>query len=258
MRALIALIFLASTAWSQSSINSYKYILLPKQFSFLRGEDQYGLNSTARSLLEQKGFTVLWTNGDLPASIATNKCSALVAEVTQRKAMFTTNLTMEIKDCTGNILFKTKEGKSREKEFFMAYDEALRDALSSLNTLSYKYDSTQVVQSQPQSQPQSQTQPQSQPQQSTTQIPQQPIQTTSPATSPALAGILYAQPIPNGYQLVDMTPKKVLTLLKTSTPDYYIARSETANGIVFKKDGQWRFDYYKDEQLVSLPLEIKF
>src|ERR1700744_3244199 len=165
IRAIIALTLLTVAAHSQTSLNNYKYVLLPKQFSFLKGDDQYGLKSTAKSLLEQKGFTVLWTSGDLPASVAANKCTALMADVTQRKAMFSTNLTMEIKDCTGNVLFKSKEGKSREKEFFMAYDAALRDALSSLNTLSYKYDSTAVVQPQPQ--------PQQQP---------TPATTTAPAT----------------------------------------------------------------------------
>jgi len=213
----------------------------------LKFEDQYGLNSTAKSLLEKKGFTVLWTDSSLPASVAANKCTALMADVTQRKAIFSTNLTMELKDCSGVVVYKTKEGKSREKEFFMAYDEALRDALSSLNTLAYKYDSTQVAQAPPQTQ---------QPQQST---PVAPTPVTSPSAIPTVApGTLYAQPIPNGYQLVDMTPRKVVSLLKTSTPDYYIAQSETAHGIVFKKDGQWLFEYYKDDKLVSQPLEIKF
>jgi hypothetical protein len=47
-----------------------------------------------------------------------------------------------------------------------------------------------------------------------------------------------------------------MTILKTSVPDYFIA--EGANGLVFKKDGAWYFEYYKDNKLVSQKLEIKF
>jgi hypothetical protein len=173
-----------------------------------------------------------------------------MADVTQRKAMFSTNLTMEIKDCSGNVLFKTKEGKSREKEFFMAYDAALRDALSSLNTLSYKYDSTAVAQSTP---PPA-TNPTTAPATTSPVTPTPP----APANPAALTGTLYAQVIANGYQLIDTSPKKVLTLLKTSTPDYYIAQSETSGGVVFKKDSEWIFEYYKDNKLVSQHLDIKF
>jgi hypothetical protein len=267
---------------SQNTINNYKYVLVPQHFEFLKSDDQYSLNSTTRSLLEQKGFTVYWVSDALPPSLAANRCAALVADVSQRKAMFTTNLTLQLKDCAGNVIFKGKEGHSREKEFYVAYDEALKDAFTSLNATPYKYDSTLAANTQPQqTQPQQTQTPQSQPQQ--TQTPQsQPQQTASQQSqtqqtasqqsasqqtlSPAIpaagavigVGTLYAQPIPNGYQLVDLTPKKILTLLKTTQPDFYLAQAGAVNGIVFKKDGQWLFDYYKDDRLISQKLEVKF
>jgi allophanate hydrolase subunit 1 len=73
-----------------------------------------------------------------------------------------------------------------------------------------------------------------------------------------ITGTLYAQAIPNGYQVIDTTPKKVLTLLKTSIQDYFIAEAAATNGIVFKKNGEWYFEYYKDNKLISQKLEIKF
>lgn len=265
--ALFILTLLTVAGRSQNTINNYKYVLVPQRFDFLKQDDQYGLNNTTKLLLEQKGFTVFWTSGDLPQSLAANRCSALVTEVTQRKAMFSTNLTVVLKDCSGNIIFKSREGKSREKEYFIAYDHALRDALLSLNDVPYKYDSTLSAQSQsqaqpqPQSQSQSQAQPQPQSQSQPQPQPQQPAATpaATPAAAPAtLTAALYAQPIPNGYQLVDTTPKKVLTLLKTSIPDYFLAQAGSSNGVVFKKDGEWFFEYYKDDKLVSQKLDIKF
>jgi hypothetical protein len=40
--------------------------------------------------------------------------------------------------------------------------------------------------------------------------------------------------------------------------DIFIAEAGASNGMVFKKDGEWFFEYYKDGKLVSQKLEIKF
>jgi hypothetical protein len=240
---------------SQNTINSYKYVLVPRKFDFVSEEDEYQLNTKTKSLLEQKGFVVFWSTAKLPPALAANRCSALIAEVTRRKAFFATNLTVSLKDCSGDIIFKSKEGKSMEKEWFTAYDQALRDAFSSLTDVPYKYDST--LSPQPQ-QPAPAPAPASAPAQASPASPQ-----VSPPVQRAVAdipGTLYAQPIPNGYQLVDTIPKKVLTLLKTSVQDCFLAESGAGapNGIVFKKNGEWFFEYYKDGTLVSQKLEIRF
>jgi len=241
---------LAVAGYSQNTINNYKYILVPQRFDFSKSDDQYGLNSTTKSQFEQKGFIVFWSNGNLPPALAANKCTALIAEVTQKNTFFATNLTVLLKDCSGNIIFKSKEGKSREKEFFIAYDHALRDALASLNDLPYKYDSTLAAQ--PQQPAQQSQQPVVAPANSS------PAPASAKSAVTGVTGTLYAQVIPNGYQLIDTTPKKVLTLLKTSMQDYFLAVAESSNGVVFKKNGEWFFEYYKDDKLVSQKLEIKF
>lgn len=254
---LFIFVLLAVAGYSQNTINNYKYVIVPEKFDFLREVNQYGLNTTTKLLLEQKGFEVFWDDKDLPMSLATNKCNALRAEVVQRKGLFVTNITVFLKDCQGNVIFKSKEGKSREKEFPIAYDGALRDAFVSLNDVPYKYDGTVFTQTQ-QATPvtPATTQP-------TTQ-PAAPAPTSTPATTPTapadtkITGTLYAQAIPNGFQLIDTSPKKVLTLLKTSVADYFIADGGADNGIVFKKDGEWLLEYYKENKLVSQKLDIKF
>jgi hypothetical protein len=240
---LFVFTLLTVAGYSQNTINSYKYILVPKRFDFLKGDDQYGLNTKTKSLLEEKGFVVFWSNGDLPQAVAANKCTALITEVVEKKSFFSTNLTVQLKDCLGNIIFKSKEGKSREKEFYVAYDHALSDAFLSLNDVPYKYDSTLS------------TQPQ---QLAATPAVSSPAPASSKPAIAEIAGTLYAQVIPNGYQLIDTSPKKVLTLLKTSMQDYFLAEAGASNGVVFKKNGEWLFEYYKDDKLVSQKLEIKF
>ena len=247
--ALFLFVLFTVAGYSQNTINSYKYVLVPERFDFSKENNQYGLNTTTKLFLEQKGFAAFVGNEGLPPTLAANKCIALKAEVVEKRGLFVTNLTLLLKDCQGNIIFKSKEGKSREKEFQAAYDEALRNAFASLNDVAYKYDSTTVAQPQPAA---------------ATPVVSSPAPAPVPAQVPAKAavveitGTLYAQVTPNGYQLIDTTPKKILTLLKTSMQDYFIVDAGPSNAVVFKKDGEWLFEYYKDNKLVSQKLDIKF
>jgi hypothetical protein len=270
------------TGYSQNTINSYKYVIVPERFSFSKENDQYGLNGTTKWMLMSKGFVVFMANEDLPQAVAANKCSVLRAEVVERKTFLSTNLTLFLKDCQGDTIFRSKEGKSREKEWQTAYNEALKDAFASLDAVPYKYDSTlsatpaatvtptpTTTSSAPVLAPS--PAPPTSPTPTTTSPtptpasspapPAPPVGTPAPPASPVppvITGTLYAQVIPNGYQLVDTTPKKVLTLLKTSVADYFIAETGYSGGIVFKKDGAWFFEYYKDDKLVSQQLQIRF
>ncbi|MBO9731436.1 MAG: hypothetical protein J7623_22540 [Chitinophaga sp.] len=250
--ALLFALFASISGYAQNTINSYKYVLVPERFNFSREINQYGLNTLTKSLLEEKGFAAYIDNTEIPKEIASNRCNALTTEVVQKKGLFVTNLTLILKDCTGNIIFKSKEGKSREKEFATSYNLALRDAFTSLNDVPYAYDGTNhsVSQASAVAQP-------------TTPAPAT-IPAAAPATTPAVAevkeaaGTLYAQATATGYQLIDTSPKKVLTLFKTSAQDYFIAEGADSHGIVLKKNGDWYFESYKDGKLISEKLLIKF
>ncbi|AMQ01551.1 hypothetical protein AY601_4722 [Pedobacter cryoconitis] len=255
---LLLLLFISYSGYAQNTINNYKYVLVPEKFSFLKEQDQYRLNTLAKFLLAEKGFDAYFDNFELPTEIANNKCDALHVEVLEKNGMFTTNLTLLLKDCKGNIIFKSKQGKSREKEYKTSYNLALRDAFTSLDEVKYAYNGTVNSQDQQVA--------------TTTTAVTAPVVTATAPVSAAVAtaakpvqvetnqaaGTLYAQPTASGYQLIDTTPKKVLTLLRTSVQDYFIADNGTANGIVLKKSGEWFFEYYKDSKLMAEKLLIKF
>lgn len=229
---------------SQTSVNNYKYVLVPESFSFLKQKDQYGLNTLTKSFLEETGMTAYFDNGELPTDLANNKCNALNAEVVEKKSIFTTKLTFLLKDCKGNVVFKSKEGTSREKEFALSYTLALQDALKSLKEAKYVYQPVQPTNDQPivSAAP-------------ANSLPAEKI--TATVATPA-AGTLYAQPIANGYQLIDTTPKTILRMFKSSVADFFIADNGSSNGIVFKRDDSWVFEYYKDGKLMAEKLLIKF
>ena len=261
MRRFILLLLLscAFSGYAQNTINNYKYVILPAKFSFSSEKDQYKLNSLAKLFLEEKGFTVYYDDAELPAEITSNKCSALNFDVLSRKTMFSTNLTILLKNCKNDIIFKSKEGKSREKEYRISYNLALRDAFTSLDEVQYAY-----------------TEAKNMPIEEATPAKPDPIPVNKPAETAKpvefaktdsktvvketkqASGTLYAQSTANGYQLIDTAPKIVLTLFKTSVQDYFIGDNGTSKGIVLKKNGDWFFEYYKNDQLVSEKLNIKF
>lgn len=248
---LSLLLLISASGYAQQTVNNYKYVLVPEKFSFLKEENQYQLNSLSKMLLEEKGFTAYINDTEIPGEIASDKCKALSLAAEEKKNMFSTTLTLFLKDCKGNVLFKSKEGKSREKDYKASYQEALRLAFDSFNELKYAY--TAPAEVTVQAPPAAAV---------TTPVPSAPAQTVSAATAAQaveIEGTLYAQPTPNGYQLIDTTPKKVLTLLKTSSADYFIAENGPLHGIVFKKDGNWIFEAYKTQnQLSTEKLKIKF
>ena len=241
---LLFLLFSCFSSQSQTSLNNYKYVLVPESFSFLKQVDQYGLNTRTRSFLEETGFTAYLDNSKLPTELANNKCIALIADVVEKKSMFATKLTLLLKDCKGNIVFKGKEGVSREKDFGPAYTLALEDAFTSMKDARYVYQPATTINEQPLApDPASHS---------------APAEKTAVIATPPAAGTLYAQPIANGYQLIDTTPKTILRMFKSSVADYFIADNGSSNGIVFKRDDSWVFEYYKDGKLIAERLLIKF
>lgn len=243
----IILLAISFSVQAQSNAGNYKYIIVPEKFNFLKQVNQYGLNTLTKSFFEEKGFTVYFDNSEIPEEIAGDRCKALIVELQENNSMFVTNLTLLLKDCKGAVVIKSKAGKSREKEYETSYNLALRDAFTSFNDFKYIAGNPTVV-----------TSPA--PATVNTAAKTAPVPVNEPVAvkTEQQEGLLYAQPISNGYQLIDATPKIVMTLLKTSAEDCYISNNGSANGVVLKKNGSWFFEYYKNNILVSEKLSIKF
>ncbi|WP_422081649.1 hypothetical protein [Ulvibacterium sp.] len=70
--------------------------------------------------------------------------------------------------------------------------------------------------------------------------------------------VWYAQELPNGYQLVDSTPKIRMKLFESSVQGVYHATMDNKNGMVYTKDGKWYFEYYEGGNLIAEELNVKF
>lgn len=241
---LLLVSLIGSVVFSQN-VNDYKYIIVPQKFSFSKKPNQYKLNSLTKSVFEAQGFVVFYEDEIFPQDLAENRCKALFADMTENNTMFSTKIKLELKDCKNQVVFVSDEGVSREKEFEKGYIQAFRGVGKSVEKL--------------QSKPKVDVEgPAIEPVKELVVAESKTVIDEKTNNSAVASSQLFAQPIPNGFQLVDSTPKVVLQLFKTSANSFYIGQRDTAQGVVFSKNNQWYFEYYQNGKLVSEKLEIKF
>jgi hypothetical protein len=247
---LFLLLLVSSYGFSQS-INDYAAVVVPVKYDFLREENQYRLNTLTKFDLQKAGFVAFYTSEDIPAEY-NNRCNLLYIDVQKENAFLVTKLYVVFKDCNSKVIYKSEVGKSKEKEFDVAYAEALNAAFTSIYALHYKYSGKVAASNQ-----------------NTTLYAPTPS-TAVVATTAAIAvnvpsssaepdgTLLFAQPIKNGFQLVDSTPKVVFKVFKTTNPSIYLASKGDVQGTLVLKDNQWFFEYYEKDTLMSEKINVKF
>ncbi|TRW26368.1 hypothetical protein FMM05_03030 [Flavobacterium zepuense] len=252
---LLAILFSGFCFAQSETINNYKYVIIPEKFSFLKEPNKHNLNTLTKMVFEKYGFTVFYPNDQMPQDLMLNKCGALYGDLVDDSGILSTNITILLKDCSGKVVYTSLKGRSKEKDFKKAYYEALREAAASMAALNYQYNGTPILQA-------GHPNPNATASVPTTPATQQAVATATPAATvtPTIVNEnqLFAQPIANGYQLVDTTPKVVARLYKTSQADYYSAQGEGKTGVIFKKGNDWFFEYYVNDKLVTEKLNIKF
>jgi hypothetical protein len=232
MKKSLVLFFVLWTCFgfAQHEINSYRYLIVPEKFSFLKQKDQYNLNSLVKIHFEKLGFTVFFDSETLPDSLVNYNCNKLFADVESTGNFLTTKLVITLKDCKNKLVLQSKEGRSKEKDFKISYSQAFRDAFTTFRELNYQYQSSTLA---------------------------SPI-TVQPIDSTQTQQLLYAQPIATGFQLVDSSPKVIYKLVPTSNPVCFIAYKGELQGVLVQKNAQWYFEYFANEVLQSQPVLVKF
>lgn len=277
---ILTLTLFSFIVFAQKNINNYKYIIVPTAYSFLGEEDKYQLNSLTKFLFNKYGYTAYFANDELPKDFSNNRCLALYTDVVEDKGLFKTKLRIDLKDCGGVIVMSSKFGETREKDFAKAYNLALRDAFVTYQTLDYKYVPSEVVASenvkpiQPEQKVEviavenleAETKPLQEESQNvaavavTTKIVSQEPEMKAEEPNIELVeeskDVLYAQPIENGYQIIDTTPKIVMILLKTAQTNVFIVKDQDA--IVYKEEGSWFLSRNNGGKVSIEALNIKF
>ena len=254
-RFLFLLFFVVSYSFSQS-VNDYKAVIVPLKYDFLKTENQYRLNTLTKFNLKKAGFEAFYENEVIPTEF-NDRCGLLYVDVKKENAFLISKLFITLADCQGKIIFQSEMGKSKEKDYGVAYNEALNKAFQFVYNLEYKYNGAAVP-----------------------VAAAEPVKTAvAPAVHPIVAatpvvalqpvndnkvsesvdsGLLYAQPTPTGFQLINSEPKVIMKIYKTSVKDYYTAAKGDIQGVLIAKDNQWFFEYYQNDKLISEKVNVKF
>ena len=229
---LLLVLFLAATAFSQN-VNDYEYVIVPTKFSFLKVDDKYRLNTNSRLLLQKYGFKSVFPSDSIPSEIANNNCKKLYFDIIEDNKFLITKIKIVLKDCREKLLFESDYGTSKEKEFEIAYNKALREAGKSFDKLNYKYNGK-----------------------NNSSITQEPSKTIVSETDSET--FYFAQPTANGFQVVDNNPKVIMKLYTTSQKNVFLGTKGVINGVLISKENQWFFEYYEGGKLVSESWNLKF
>lgn len=248
VRFLFFFALLTSFSFAQS-LNDFRAVIVPLKFDFQKNKNEYRLSTMTKHNLTKAGFEAFYAEEPNPY----DKCNLLYVDVINLRAFLATKMYFVLKDCNGKEIFKSTTGYTKEKDYQLAYTEVLNEAFISLYAMNYKYTpgAIPVVSSTPSTVS------------APTSIPvvanvSTPVSTVVSANAAANTTVYYAQPMANGYQLVDTTPKVVMKLYKTSKNDYFTAVREGVQGALLLKDNEWYFEYYKNDQLMSEKIAIKF
>lgn len=236
---IIALFFLTHFLSAQTSINNYQYVVVPSKFSFNKQKDQYRLNTLTKLLFQKYGFTVFLDTDEMPDEVRNMNCNKLYADVLSSGSFIMTKLNIVLKDCKNKVLFTSATGESKEKEYAKSYNEALREAAQSLEVLQYHYVPITNASVKKTAAPEKET-----------VIMNETFNDEIP--------VLNAQPITNGFQLLDGSSKVVMKIFKTSNPSTFAAIKGTTQGVLISKDNQWFFEYYQNDVMISEKVNVKF
>lgn len=249
---------------AQQSVNNFKYVIVPKQFEFQRSQNQYKLNEMTEFLLEKYNFNAV-SEGDLPEDLYRNNCLGLKALVVDDSNMFVTRLKVELRDCKNNLVYTSKVGKSKQKEYRATYQEALRRTFQSFKSLNYKYEPSESPLQESTEQPEVPVTPEPPKTEAlktevvaeeVMTLPEETEEATNNDPAETAGQVLYAQAIPMGYQLIDTTPKVMFQLLKTSKEDVYLLKEK--KGLFYKEGDFWIAEFWENDRLLKEKYQVKF
>ena len=114
---LLSIFFSTVVSGQKNSVTNKQYILVKSTFDFLKQVDRYKANSFTKFLFTKAGFNVYLDNEELPEELYYNKCSAIYVDVKDKSNLFATKNYIELVDCNGRLLYTSKTGSSKLKDY---------------------------------------------------------------------------------------------------------------------------------------------
>lgn len=121
-----------------AQFDDYKYVVIPNRFESFDNDNQHQSSSLVKSLFSNEGFTTAHASA-LPTDLQENRCLGVYVGLDDESSMFTTKTTLVMKDCNGQVIFSSHQGRSKKKEYKASYTEAIKDAFNAFNGMSHNY-----------------------------------------------------------------------------------------------------------------------
>jgi hypothetical protein len=224
-----------------SSIGISQTFIIPQKLHCARGNEDFQLKYFLKLALEKRGFTVI-NASELTQEQKNRPCDFYYVDVVEDNKFMSTRLQIAVYDCQRHEITLSNFGVSKEKEYKKAYQLAFREAEKSL-----------VIENLTIKQP---------------EVKKDAVQKTSTLTSikfneeivekNELKSLLFAQPITNGFQLINDKPEIVCKIFNTSQAKIFMIQKSENFGIGFLEGNFLSIEYYKDNQLIKEVLEVKF
>ena len=244
------LFFMTISLTSQiKKMSDFKYIIVPNKFDFLKNSNQYQTSSLTKFLLQKKGFHVFLSTDSLPIDLLQNRCLALTAIVSDASGVLIVKNKIVLQDCFGTLVYASKFGKSKEKEYKKAYHEAIRKAYATMTDLKFVYEPDREVDEKKEI-------PLITPSEATKATPEKALISNQIQKDFVEIETLSAQVKNNGFQLVNTKPEVVFQLLQTNLKEVFILKG--SNGIFYKKGTRWIAEYYENSQLIQKEYLVNF
>ncbi len=276
----LSIILLAISTYSQTSLNDFKYVIVPEQFHFQTEPNQYRLNDLVKFMFKKVGFESFIEGSPLPDDLKNNYCLALRAEVIS-SGLLSTKSVITLFDCNKKAIFVSKEGLSREKELSKTYNLSLRDAFKSFESIDYKFNPNSIYNIDADSK----TEEKEEIEKLKAEIKElkeekkseQVIDKTSEDKEINLESIVKednsksekvkklidkndegftVKEIFNGYKLYDSSSKEAMTIFDSGVKDVFIVKGKDA--IIYKKGNTWIYSETNETNLLSKIITIKF
>lgn len=235
MSKYIFIFFFFCSGLFAQNINQYKYVEVPQRFDFQKEKNAFNINVLTKLLLQKYEFVAYMDDEIKPAGASQNICDEVLhVQIDEESTLFVRKLTVKLLDCNNKVVFATKQGESSTKDLRVAYNQALRMAFESFDNLGYKYKES-----------------------ASAKVIAAKNQNTSEDGNNEAEIQFVAKTIENGF-LLQSTSLPEIKMQKSNVENFYIAQVGDLPAVIYQNGSVWKLDFYKNSQLQSKIIEIKF
>ena len=276
---LLGLLILGGQMVAFAQLNEYKYFVVPKQFkAFDNKPNRYKTSTLIKYLLVNNNMQAVYDDAQ-PPDLIMNPCMGLYIDLIDSKRLLTTEVALAFKDCENQEVFTTEKRKSSIKDYYKAYDEAIRKAFTQVESMAYNYSgpaettvSTEVPQQEETSSDQEDrvvyvyvgapTKPEGEEEETEEQgeevteeintnaeeKPAKPLKADFSNDVVKLQEPKYVA-VDEGrvFRVTNNLSKKIMYMSATQMDDVFILEGSEKRGVVFKKKGKWFIERIMDD-----------